>query len=121
MSTQAIRGWNIVGLRFLPRVMGDEEPWVKGPNPDAWKYNFKGIRSNAKADDGTVIRSGQRVLYHGRIDGPQVVEVMFEPNYGFKINGNNLADAYVTEVISQPNALVALWGILRHTWFNLFG
>ena len=81
--------------------------------------NFKGIKSTVKANDGKIIRSGQIVISHGRIAAVEKVEVFFEPNHGFKIQGNNLVDAYVMEVVRDVSMLDAIIGNIKLLKHNL--
>lgn len=93
--------------------------WLKNYRPDWTSYNFKGIKSNCKSDCGKTIRSGQKVKVHGRISGLEVCEVFFEPNHGFKIQGNNLADAYVVGVVEDVGFIDGVFGCLRFFFFSI--
>jgi hypothetical protein len=93
--------------------------WLKNYRPNWSSYNFKGIKSNCKSECGKVIRSGQKVKVHGRINKLEVCEVFFEPNHGFKIQGNNLADAYVIEVVKDTSLIDIFLGNIRFLFFSI--
>jgi hypothetical protein len=82
--------------------------------------NFKGIKSTVKSECGRTIVSGQKVICHGRINPPEVCEVFFEPNHGFRIQGNNLADAYVTKIVSNPTLIERAKGVALFAAYCLF-
>lgn len=83
--------------------------------------NIKYVRSNKMDVNGKTIYSGQKVGVHGRINKRDVVEVLFEPNYGFRIQGNNFADAYDIQVIEDINIFQKFAGALVLFVFNLTG
>lgn len=93
--------------------------WIKSYRPNWTSYNWKGIKSNCKSDCGKTIRSGQMVKVHGRINKLEVCEVLFEPNHGFSIQGNNLADAYVIQVVKQTNIIDFVLGNIRFFIFSI--
>jgi hypothetical protein len=93
--------------------------WQKSYRPDWTSANFIGIKSNYKSDCGKNIRSGQMVKVHGRINKLEICEVFFEPNHGFKIQGNNLTDAYVIEVVKEPTLIRVILGNLRFFFFSI--
>lgn len=82
---------------------------------------FKYIRSNQKDIKGKTIYSGQKVNVNGRINPRQLQEVYFEPNFGFRVQGNNFADAYDIQIVSDINILQKIYGALRFAFFNLTG
>lgn len=82
---------------------------------------FKGIKSTEKSECGRSIRSGQLVEVYGRASPLGQYEVEFEPNHGFKINGNNLTDSFVTRVIKQPSLADTLRGNIDFLIYSLFG
>ena len=82
--------------------------------------NFKGIKSTSFANDGTRLVSGQKVICCGRINQNQLVEVFFEPSYGFMIQGNNLSDAYVSLVVEDVPLWAKIKGNFRLLAYNLF-
>lgn len=93
--------------------------WESSYKPGWTSVNFKGIKSNYKDKFGNVIRSGQKVRVHGRINQLETCEVFFEPNHGFKVQGNNLADAIIVEVVENVPWYVSLIGNLKFLFFSL--
>lgn len=93
--------------------------WQKSYRPDWTSVNFIGIKSNCKSDCGKIIRSGQLVKVHGMINALATCEVFFEPNHGFNIQGNNLSDAHVVEVVKDPTLIRIIWGNLRFLFFSI--
>lgn len=85
------------------------------------RKHFKFIRSNEKDVNGKTIYSGQIVSVYGRINPKEIVEVLFEPSFGFRIQGNNFADAYDVTVIKDITLLQKITGSIRYIVFNLFG
>jgi len=82
--------------------------------------NFKGIKSTQFAEDGQRIVSGQKVMCYGRINPLELVEVTFCTDHGFRIQGNNLADAYITKVINQPSLYERIKGNIKLLYHNLW-
>lgn len=82
---------------------------------------FKYIRSTEKDITGKAIYSGQMVSVHGRINKRQTVEVRFEPNHGFRIQGNNLVDAYDIEVEKDISHINKITGAIKFSLFTIFG
>lgn len=93
--------------------------WETGYRDNYLDFKFKGIKSNVKAEDGKIIRSGQKVKMHGRFSSARIEEVIFEPNHGFKISGENLADAYVLEVVKQVSIWDRIIGNIKFFFFSL--
>lgn len=86
------------------------------------RHNFKGIRSTQKSESGQTIMSGQKVIVTTHLNrNKRESEVLFGPDYGFEIEGNNLADAWVREIISQPKTIDRIKGNLQFFYFNIFG
>lgn len=83
--------------------------------------NFKYIRSTQKDIKGNTIFSGQKVAVHGRMNKRDIVEVYFEPDYGFRIQGNNFADAYDIIIINDITLLNKIQGAFRFCWFIITG
>lgn len=79
--------------------------------------NFKGVVSTHHVN-GRLIVSGQIVLCHGRINSVDPCEVFFHPDFGFKIQGNNLADAYVTGIIVEVGFWASLFGNIKLLLYN---
>jgi hypothetical protein len=85
------------------------------------QLNFKGIRANEKTQKGETIYSGQIVKVHGRINAVENQEVYFEPNHGFKVQGNNFADAYMIEVVKDISWMDKLLGTISFALYSIFG
>lgn len=83
--------------------------------------NFKYIRSNTKDSNGKIIYSGQKVNCHGRINQRELVEVFYEPNFGFRVQGNNFADAYGIEIVKDINLFQKIKGSILFFIYNLTG
>jgi hypothetical protein len=81
--------------------------------------NFKGIKSTFKSSDGKTIYSGQIVKSHGVIRKLSQSEVLFKPDFGFKIEGNNLADAYVTEIVKNITFFTKILGSIKLLIYNI--
>ena len=80
--------------------------------------NIKYIRSGQKDISGKIIYSGQKVYVHGRINPRELVEVYFEPDYGFRIQGNNFADAYDIKIekdIKWYHKIMGIFSFIRYT------
>lgn len=82
---------------------------------------FKYIRSTKKDIAGKTIFSGQKVLAHGRINKEELVDVYFEPDFGFRIQGNNFADVYDILIVKDISILNKINGSLRFALFNMVG
>lgn len=83
--------------------------------------HFKYIRSDKVDTTGKRIFSGQLVSVHGRINQRELVEVLYEPDFGFRIQGNNFADAYDIKIEKDITRWQKLTGTIRFMMFNLFG
>jgi hypothetical protein len=83
--------------------------------------NFKYIRSTQKDITGKTIYSGQHVSVHGRINKRDIVEVYFEPDYGFRIQGNNFADTYNIKIERDITLINKLKGIVMFALFSITG
>ncbi len=83
--------------------------------------NFKYIRSAQKDTTGKTIFSGQKVSVHGRINKRETVEVLFHPDYGFRIQGNNFADAYDIKIEKDISFINKLCGAFRFFFFVCAG
>lgn len=84
------------------------------------KY-FKYIRSGEKDITGKTIYSGQIVSVHGRINQRQKVRVLFEPSFGFRIQGNNFADAYDIKIETDISLINKISGAIKFAIFNITG
>lgn len=83
--------------------------------------NIKYVRSDKKDIKGKTIYSGQRVNVHGRINQRETVEVLYEPNFGFRIQGNNFADAYDIQIVKDINIIQKVSGAIVLFIFNVTG
>ena len=83
--------------------------------------NFKGIRSGKKDIKGKEIFSGQVVSVHGRINNREIVEVFFEPAFGFRIQGNNFADVYYIKIESDISIFSKICGMFKFSFYSIFG
>lgn len=83
--------------------------------------NIKYVRSNQKDVKGKTIYSGQLVNVHGRINPRETQEVLYEPNFGFKVQGNNFADAYDIHIVKDINLFQKIHGSLVLFVFNITG
>lgn len=83
--------------------------------------NFKGIRADSKTEKGEQLFSGQIVKVRGKINPLQEKEVFFEPNYGFRVQGNNLSDAYIIEVVKDVSFVDKFFGTLTFFIYSIFG
>lgn len=93
--------------------------WESSYKPGWASVNFKGIKSNYKDKFGNIIRSGQKVDVHGRINPLETCEVLFEPNHGFRVQGNSLADVTIIKVVEDVPWYVSLIGNLKFLFFSL--
>ena len=70
--------------------------------------------------EGEPIISGQTVIARSRLSPPTEHKVEFRPDFGFKIGGNNLADAEVMEILKQPSTVDRIFGPLGFALYNIF-
>ena len=82
--------------------------------------NFKYIKSGHEDIEGNEIFSGQIVSVHGRINMRDQVEVYFYPDYGFRIQGNNFADAYYIKIEKDITMLQKIIGAIVFMWWSMF-
>jgi plastocyanin domain-containing protein len=82
---------------------------------------MKYIRSKQKDVNGKTIYSGQLVSVHGRFNPREIVEVDFGVDFGFRIQGNNFADAYDIKIEKDITLLNKLCGSVRFLFYNLTG
>lgn len=107
-------------VNYEPKYNPNE--WTRDLMPCFSDFQFIGIRSTCKDRKGVIILSGQIVEYTTPLNQIKRFNIItFEPNFGFNVEGNNLADAYIYRVIEQPPFFKALLGNINFFWFNLTG
>jgi len=82
---------------------------------------FKGIRASYNNEIGEPIISGQIVEVYGRLAPRETHEIYFEPNHGFRVQGNNLSDAIITKVVKDVRLKDRIIGNLQFLKFSILG
>ena len=79
--------------------------------------NFKYIRSTQKDINGKTIFSGQ-IVSTSRAIG---TKVFYEPDFGFRILGDNFADTYDIKIEKDITIIQKVIGTIKFAIFNLTG